>query len=215
MQRQRGEGLDLRIRCDAGLVAVAAELAAHQLSAGSSGRIGAEHLAPSRRASPRHRAPTGRLHRQDARPPAAGGSAPRRGSRRPLRRTAAALDAEALGHRDLHALDVVAVPDRLEERVGETEVHQVLHRLLAEVVVDAEDRRLREDRVQRCGSAPAPRRGRGRTAFRRRPGAFGAARLRPGPRATVRTGWAESRGSAAAARRRRAPAQRWKVAGSL
>ena len=46
-----------------------------------------------------------------------------------------------------------AVPDRLEERVGEAEVEQVLHRPLAEVVVDAEDRRLvesaQEDLVER------------------------------------------------------------------
>ena len=44
---------------------------------------------------------------------------------------------------------MVAVPDRLEERVGEAEVEQVLHRLLAEVVIDAEDRRLGEHLVQR------------------------------------------------------------------
>ena len=31
--------------------------------------------------------------------------------------SAAALHAEALRHRDLHALDVLAVPDRLQERV--------------------------------------------------------------------------------------------------
>ena len=35
---------------------------------------------------------------------------------------AAPLDAERLRHRDLHALDVRAVPHRLEEGVGETEV---------------------------------------------------------------------------------------------
>src|SRR5207249_4799676 len=62
---------------------------------------------------------------------------------------AAALDAEALRHRDLHALDVVAVPDRLEERVREAKEQQVLHRLLAEVVVDAKDRRLVEHAMQR------------------------------------------------------------------
>src|SRR5437773_6713900 len=62
---------------------------------------------------------------------------------------AAPLDAEALRHRDLHALDVVTVPDRLEERVREAEEQQVLHRLLPEVVVDPEDRRLVEHPVQR------------------------------------------------------------------
>ena len=49
------------------------------------------------------------------------------------------LDANALGHGDLHAVDVVAVPDRLEQRVAEAEIEQVLHRLLAEVVIDTED----------------------------------------------------------------------------
>jgi hypothetical protein len=52
---------------------------------------------------------------------------------------AATLHVELLGHRDLQALDVVAVPDRLQERIREPEVDEVLHRLLAEVVVDPED----------------------------------------------------------------------------
>src|SRR5262245_28333715 len=51
---------------------------------------------------------------------------------------AAALHAEALGERDLHVLDVVAVEDRLKKRVREAEVENVLHRFLAQVVVDAE-----------------------------------------------------------------------------
>ena len=52
---------------------------------------------------------------------------------------AAVLHAELLRHRDLDAADVVAVPDRLEDRVGESRIQNVLHRLLAEVVVDAEN----------------------------------------------------------------------------
>ena len=40
--------------------------------------------------------------------------------------SARALDAEALGHRDLDALDVVAVPDRLEQRVREAQVEDLL-----------------------------------------------------------------------------------------
>ena len=51
-----------------------------------------------------------------------------------------AADADVLGHRDLHVVDVVGVPDRLEHLVGEAQGQQVLDRLLAEVVVDAEDR---------------------------------------------------------------------------
>lgn len=46
----------------------------------------------------------------------------------------AAADADVLGHRDLHVVDVVRVPDRLEHLVGEPEGQQVLDRLLAEVV---------------------------------------------------------------------------------
>ncbi len=59
------------------------------------------------------------------------------------------LDAEGLRHRDLHAVDVVAVPDRLEEGVGEAEHCEVLDGPLAEVMVDAEDVRLVERRVER------------------------------------------------------------------
>ena len=58
------------------------------------------------------------------------------------------LHAEGLRHRDLHAGDEAPVPDRLEHRVGEPEHEQVLDRLLAEEVVDAEDRRLREGAVE-------------------------------------------------------------------
>ena len=43
-------------------------------------------------------------------------------------------------------VDVLAAPHRLEQRVGEAKDEQVLHRLLAEVVVDAEDLRLVEGR---------------------------------------------------------------------
>ena len=51
----------------------------------------------------------------------------------------AGADADVLGGGDLHVVDVVAVPQRLEHAVGEAERHHVLHRLLAQVVVDAED----------------------------------------------------------------------------
>ena len=55
----------------------------------------------------------------------------------------------ALGHVDLDVADVVAVPDRLHQPVGEAQYEDVVHRLLAEEVVDAEDLRLVEDRVER------------------------------------------------------------------
>nr|WP_246355089.1 hypothetical protein [Nocardioides ungokensis] len=62
---------------------------------------------------------------------------------------AALADAEGLGDGDLHVVDPPGVPQRLEEGVGEARDQQVLHALLAEVVVDAEDLRLREDAADR------------------------------------------------------------------
>ena len=61
----------------------------------------------------------------------------------------ALLQRQRLGHVDLHVVDVVAVPDRLEQTVGEAEGEDVLRRLLAEEVVDAEDLALVERLVQR------------------------------------------------------------------
>ena len=88
----------------------------------------------------------------------------------PVVERAAALDPEVLRHRDLDALDVVAVPEGLQEGVHEAEEEHVDDRPLPEVVVDAEDRRLRKLRARGCGSAPAPKRGRCRRASRRRRG---------------------------------------------
>src|SRR5256714_12996910 len=56
--------------------------------------------------------------------------------------------AEFLSHSDLHALDVVPVPDGFEKRVGKAEVKNVLDRLFAKVMVDAEDGRLGKNGVQ-------------------------------------------------------------------
>ena len=75
-------------------------------------------------------------------------------------------DADVLGHRDLHVVDVVGVPDRLEQLVGEAQRQQVLHRLLAEVVVDAEDRVGREDALDDVVELAGALRGRARTASR-------------------------------------------------
>ena len=58
------------------------------------------------------------------------------------------LHSEVFGHGDLHALDVVAVPERLQERVHEPEEDEILDRPLPEIMVDAEDRRLVEGREQ-------------------------------------------------------------------
>src|SRR6266852_5971861 len=46
-------------------------------------------------------------------------------------------DGELFRHRDLHVIDVIAVPDRLEQSIGETQHEDVLHRFLAEIMIDA------------------------------------------------------------------------------
>src|SRR6202022_2589709 len=58
------------------------------------------------------------------------------------------FDTKTLRHRDLHALDIAPIPDRFEKRIGETKQHEILHRLFAQVVVDAKYRGLLEHRVQ-------------------------------------------------------------------
>jgi len=55
---------------------------------------------------------------------------------------------QSLWHVDLHMVDEVAVPDRLEQAIGKAEREDVLGRLLAEKVVDAENPVLGEDLVQ-------------------------------------------------------------------
>ena len=70
----------------------------------------------------------------------------------------AVLDAEVLGHRDLHGLDVVPVPDRLEHRVREAEVEDLLEPHLPEVVVDPEQLRLVDVLVQLVGERARRRR---------------------------------------------------------
>ncbi len=72
-------------------------------------------------------------------------------------------DPDVLGHGDLHVVDVVGVPDRLEHLVGEPQGQEVLHGLFAQVVVDPEDvvrpEHLRHDVVQlaRAGQVVAER----------------------------------------------------------
>ena len=64
--------------------------------------------------------------------------------------TGAAADVDFLGHGDLHVVDVVAIPNRLEDRVGKPQHEQILHRFFAEVVVDAIDLPLVEHGVDRA-----------------------------------------------------------------
>ncbi len=59
----------------------------------------------------------------------------------------AVFDGEPLGHIDLDVIDELAVPDRLEQSVGEPEREDVLRGFLAEEVVDPEDLLLVESLV--------------------------------------------------------------------
>ena len=56
----------------------------------------------------------------------------------------ARLHADRLAHRDLYVVDVLAVPQRLEDAVGEAQDQDVLDGLLAEIVVDPVDLPLAE-----------------------------------------------------------------------
>src|SRR5918995_576054 len=76
---------------------------------------------------------------------------------------APALDAEVLGHGDLHLADVAGVPDRLQQGVGEAQVEDVLDRLLAQEVVHPEDAVLGQVAVQDLVQLP----GRGQVAAER------------------------------------------------
>ena len=83
---------------------------------------------------------------------------------------AAALDAEVLRHRDLHAFDVAAIPERLQDRIRKAHEQHVVDRALSEVMVDAEDVLLDERAEQDPVQVARRRRGPGRRASRRRRG---------------------------------------------
>ena len=68
--------------------------------------------------------------------------------------------AERFGHRDLNTLDIMAVPQRLEQRIGETEIEEVLDRLFAEEVIDTKDGRFGEHSCTSSFSARADARSR-------------------------------------------------------
>src|SRR5207244_1252480 len=50
--------------------------------------------------------------------------------------TAASFDSNCFGVCDLNVIHVAAIPNRLEDAVRESEHHQVLHGLFAEVVIN-------------------------------------------------------------------------------
>src|SRR5689334_20269055 len=51
----------------------------------------------------------------------------------------AAANAHRLGRGDLHVIDVVTIPDRLEERIAEPENEDVPYRLFPEIMIDTID----------------------------------------------------------------------------
>ena len=53
---------------------------------------------------------------------------------------AASFDAEIFSHGDLNALDVVSIPERLDESVRKAKNDQILHGSLAQVVVNSINR---------------------------------------------------------------------------
>ncbi len=141
-------GLDLRVGGDAGLLAIAAKLAADDVGGGQR---------PDRSQQP----PTlvsqflvfgtgGAGHRQagdDLEHVILHDVADRSHF---VIKLSPPLHPELLGHGDLDALQVVAVPAGLDQRIGEAEVDQVQHRFLAEVMIDAKDGRLGKEAMKRA-----------------------------------------------------------------
>ena len=64
--------------------------------------------------------------------------------------TGPAIYADGLGDGDLHMIYMVVVPQGLEDHIGETQRHQVLHRFLAEIMIDPVDLRFIEDLGKLC-----------------------------------------------------------------
>ena len=52
---------------------------------------------------------------------------------------AATFDAQLLGDGNLHMPDATTPPEWLEQHIAETQRHQVLHRFLAQIMIDAID----------------------------------------------------------------------------
>ena len=68
---------------------------------------------------------------------------------------AATFQPNRFRHRDLHMVDHVRRPQTLKNRVGEAQRHQVLHRLLAQIVVDTERLRFGEDLTDLFNDRPS------------------------------------------------------------
>jgi hypothetical protein len=62
---------------------------------------------------------------------------------------ASSFNAECLCHGNLHTIHIMAVPDRLQERIGEAKEQQIVDRLFPEVMVDTKDLWLGKHRAER------------------------------------------------------------------
>ncbi len=52
-------------------------------------------------------------------------------------KAAAALNAQRFGRCDLHVVHVIPVPERLKDSVAKAQHQQILHRVFAQVMIDA------------------------------------------------------------------------------
>ena len=113
----------------------------------------------------------------------------------------AILDAEVLRHRDLDGLDVVPVPDRLEQRVREPEIQDLLRPHLPEVVVDPVELRLVEVLMELVRERARRLEVVAEGLLHDDPRMSSSGRRRPAPGRPGRTGRAGSRGRRPVSRR--------------
>ncbi len=60
------------------------------------------------------------------------------------------LDAELFSHRDLHTLDEIPIPDRLQKTIGKAKEQKIEDCLFTQIMVDTKDFRFRKHRMK-CG----------------------------------------------------------------
>jgi hypothetical protein len=140
-QAQRTEGGGLGSRVDAVLAAIALVLPAQRMPVGlvlGNRADGLQHLLPfiAQRLGIERGRGLHRHHRQELQQVVLEDVA--QDADRVVE-MAAMLDADGLGGGDLDMVDVIAVPDGLEDAVGEAQHQHVLDGLFAEVVIDAVD----------------------------------------------------------------------------
>ena len=76
------------------------------------------------------------------------------------------LHAQRLGGRDLNVIDVLTIPDRLDDRVGKPKGEDVLDGVLPEIVIDPIDLFLVKGPFDRLAERPGAGRGRAQMASR-------------------------------------------------